>query len=113
MKRTKMIRSIWLLMIAIFFDSLYFFFTTFSFGLNSYMGQVLLHPLLIIIPKSLLLGSMLYFLYCSLSPNDYSFQGRICPYDKCYLEKANQINKASELTTYKKKRRKEKWTGSK
>jgi len=68
MKKTLMIRSVWLLMVALFIENLYFAVTAIVQGFRHPLGLVLMHPLMWTVPKTFLLIALIHFVYASISP---------------------------------------------
>jgi len=77
MKRTPMIRSVYLLMMAIAFDSAYFLVATVAQQFHKPIEETLLSPWLLTIPKMAMLGGLGYFLYRTLSPNDVPPENKV------------------------------------
>jgi len=71
MKRTLMIRSVYYLMVALLIENVYFTITAMTVGIDSVVSFILMHPLMWVIPKFILLLSVLYFIYASLTPTIY------------------------------------------
>ena len=81
MHKTKMIQSVYYLLIAMLVENLYFGFTALMQFTNPAFGAVLLSPTFWAIPKLVLLASLIYFINASISPSKYEEETcASCPY---------------------------------
>lgn len=69
MKKTRMIHSVYMLGLALLFDTAYFTVVTVLFGYGAETVEVLILPELVLIPKGLLLIALMYFMNASLCPD--------------------------------------------
>jgi hypothetical protein len=71
MKKTRMIFSVMLLLLAILIENLYFAAVAIAKGFNSGISEILAHPSCWSIPKVFLLIALVYFVSSSLNdPKD-------------------------------------------
>jgi hypothetical protein len=71
MKRTRMIRSVFILLLSFLFENVYFFIVANQvFELGDKTTHFMIHPLFWSIPKLVVLFGLSYFIYASLKPNN-------------------------------------------
>ena len=71
MKRTLMIRAVYILLLALLFENVYFTLTALTVGYESVIGNILMNPLMWVVPKFILLLAIGFFIYASLKPTIY------------------------------------------
>jgi cytochrome bd-type quinol oxidase subunit 2 len=69
MKRTPMIKSVWVLMLAITLDSLFFTMATTAAAFHHPLNGILTTPQWLIIPKTIFLVGLFCFMVATLSPS--------------------------------------------
>ena len=72
MKRTRMIKSVFLLLCAFLIENVYFLCIAMNKKLIEVISNTPVHPLLWSIPKLIVMSGLLYFIWSSLSPSDYN-----------------------------------------
>jgi vacuolar-type H+-ATPase subunit I/STV1 len=87
MKRSPMIKSVWVLMLAITIDSAFFAVTTIATTFHRPLQEQLVTPPWLIVPKLVFLIGLLTFMIATLSPNQTE------------KEKAVEIHEASDQAT--------------
>jgi len=79
MKKTSVIRGVWLLLIAVLIDTTFFMtVTTSEYGIFSpNISEIMKIPCILIVPKILLIVALTYFIYASISPGDQKFRPKM------------------------------------
>jgi hypothetical protein len=71
MHKTKMIKSVYFLLISLLIENIYFGIAAFFTDISSSIADVFMMPALWAVPKLLLLFATIYFIYTSLAPSDF------------------------------------------
>ena len=71
MKKTRMIFAIYILLVSILFENLYFGFVAIIRDYDGVIYESLLNPVLWCIPKIFMFYTLIYFICTSLSKNQY------------------------------------------
>jgi len=91
MHKTRVIKSVAILMLSLFVESIYFLATSVAMTFDSLIVKdLLMIPWLWALPKIFLLFAAAYFMYVSLAPNEQ------------HGKKCKEIEKASAISTLKK-----------
>jgi len=77
MQKTRMIRSVYYLLLALLLENVYFMFTALFEGFKYPLANVFKYPLLWSVPKLILLLALTYFIVASLSPPDKTIGNRL------------------------------------
>lgn len=70
MHKTKMIRSVYYLIVAFLIENIYFAITAIV-DISHNDANVLMHPILWAIPKLILLGAIIFFIQASVTPSKF------------------------------------------
>ena len=73
MKKTRMIKSVYFLLITILIENIYFMFVAIFKCNNIFIYKYLINPVFWSIPKLILLSGLIFFINASLSPPDNKF----------------------------------------